>query len=346
MFVDDVGRFNEILDLWEIIPPIPSSTCLSRKWSNLTGTVNKCLEKGVDFWKHNCVVQAFRRYSDLMVDCVILSVDTVFLVGSLFPELIPATVTSLSYTSLEYIGLLGLIFTGSLLTKVTGDVFFAKKMRNWKILAESIFKVSYLILGVSLTLSGCAAGTARLMGYQEVTNAIYKYTRPASEVSIVSGFLFMVYYYITNKKIIGYLEEGIDEEQLVEMVHHFRNEAIDSSSEGTWRAADIRARMDKDTWWDFEEKIKDLLESDNENFEQVFNEVCLKNIQTQQLYVKSTFCLRIAGDLGFALSSWYPGTVIQAGIDEVFSLLYTSLLAYKKYAQYQERRSLPQTLPV
>lgn len=313
----------------------PPPEVWGRGWTCLTGTVGR-MRDAVDDWRNRSrVFNFYQLHSDLIQSVVILAFSITFLAGEIFHD-IPDDVTNGAYTALSFVGLLSLNFMIGLLSKDMGDTRLAYRTRNWKIFTSALAKTTYVASSIALTCSTMGAAIARADHHQEITNEIYKLTRPVGEVGIALSLGVNLYQYWTNRPIIAYLKEGLAQEEL-ERIRDVLLEELPPTALDT-RASDIRARMDKDT---YRSLLKDLhrLEEHPERLQALFRDSALANIETQQIMAKTNIGLQLAGDIGMAISDWYPGTVIQAGIGTFFSVLYTGSLIYEKIRQAQQREA-------
>lgn len=294
-----------------------------------------------DRWLNSRFGNVMEKYSDLMNSVTILALDIIFLAGKVLP-FIPSNASKSSFVALNFIGLISINFSASFMIKAIGDAKLSLRLRNIKMLADASVNTTRFGSSIVLVTVDTIAAIASLTHHNNLTRNIYNVTRPVGVAAVIIGLSLETFRYITNKPILRYLNEGLSHNEMTQIVTLYKTPR--TARQKNSKAADIRTRMDKDTWRCFKREIKQLPCEDYEALTNAFH-AAHKNIETQQFVAKAYIGLRIVGDTVMTLSDLFPGTVIQAGADTSISALYTTILVIRKIRQARERDEIkePQT---
>ena len=273
----------------------------------------------------------FKKYSDLFSSVTILVNDTLFLLGETLSSF-PKIVGNSSFVILNIAGLLSLSFQFDLLKKTINDLKFSKKMHNHRIFFITIVKTFFLLSTIILLNLSFLASVFKFYGkLQQMTN-IYQITKPYASFCIFTSIILDCFHYYTNKKIIN---QNILEKDIKLLTNIYKNEKPDFNKKINLLSAEIRERMDKDTWKSFINNLKKS--SNNLNQKKIFENVAIKNIKTQSTINFSSLALKSMGYFAMLLCAWYPATLIQASVFTLMSSLYTIQLSYQKYMQRKQQ---------
>jgi hypothetical protein len=271
------------------------------------------------------------KYSDLLSSITILISDILFLLGETikhFPKLIGNT----SFVVINIFGLLSLNFHIDLLKKTTGDISFSKTKQNKRIFYISILKTFFLASNILLLNLSFFASLFKFFNNIDTMKSIYQITKPYATFSIMISIILDIFHYHTNKKIIT---QKLSEKEIIELFDIFKNRNNVEDTKLNLLSAEIRERMDKDTWKSFIINLKKA--NSLESKKKLFENVILKNIETQTKINCTNLALRSLGYFAMVLCALYPSTFIQASLFTFMSSLYTIQLVYQKHSQHNQQ---------
>ena len=272
-----------------------------------------------------------KKYSDLFSSITILVNDVLFLLGETLSSF-HKIVGNSSFVILNICGLLSLSFQFDLLKKTINDLKFSKKMQNHRIFLIAVLKTFFLFSTIILLNLSFVASVFKFYGKLEQMTNIYQITKPYASFCIFTSITLDCFHYYTNKKIIN---QKIAEKDIKLLTNIYQNENPSSNKKINLLSAEIRERMDKDTWNSF---IINLKKSSTKlTQKKILENVAIKNIKTQSTVNFSNLALKSMGYVAMLLCAWFPATVIQASVFTIMSFLYTIQLSYQKYMQRKQQ---------
>lgn len=303
-----------------------------------------------DWVSESKVCDFLEKYTDLVGATATLGISILYFVGKVDSD-VPEDVTKYSFVLLNVAKLISLNFELSLLNKVTGDLRLAYKTRNWKILGDSCFKSAIITSFVGVLCLETVASVTRLRGDEVTTEKLFSVIRPGGVSYVVSNFLLDIFHFVTNRPILHYLKSGLSFGELNVITDvlterecsslHFQNPSMYGA---LIKAADIRGRMDKDTWRTFKKTLAVASRDEAAVLQALFKEGALENIKTQQLMAGLNITGGVLGKIIITIAFMNPGTWVQAAIDMGAAGVHTTVLSIQKYQQANQRNSISHTM--
>ncbi|MFT4553266.1 MAG: hypothetical protein ACI9S8_001904 [Chlamydiales bacterium] len=214
-----------------------------------------------DWASESKVCDFLEKYTDLVGATLTLGVSILYFSGKADSD-VPEEVTKYSFVSLNVAKLIAVNFELSLLNKILGDMRLAYKVKNWKIIGDSCVKSVILVRFVGILLVETAASVSRFYEDEEITEKLFSVIRPWGVSYAVSNFLLDIFHFVTNRPILQYLKAGLSPNEmnvitdlLVEREYSSLDMPNPALSSVLVKAADIRGRMDKDTWRTFKKNL-------------------------------------------------------------------------------------------
>lgn len=276
-----------------------------------------------------------KKYSDLLSSTFILVNDIFYLLGESIKRF-PKTLSNVSFTILNVSGLFFTSFEIDLLGKTLKDLLFAKKMNNNRIFIIAAVKCFYVASGVLLLGLSSIASLLRLMNQNMYVSKIFQITRPYSIICISMSLVLDIFHYYTNKQAAKVSDSGFSDKQIAYLSDLFSNgNKLDSEADLNYKAAEIRERMDKDTWKSFQKNLSKTTDCIQKR--KLFSEVVSKNIRTQSTIASSSLVFKGLGYIIMPICAMYPATAIQAACWTFMSLLYLSQIIYQKFVQKKQQ---------
>lgn len=256
------------------------------------------------------------RYSDLVFNIKIVALNTLYLGGLLFksiPRLIPnSTLVILSYTGVEW-----LPYPLHLLYKVSYDAWLAGQANMLFVAAVTALKAFVTFLDISLTISNFAAALTGLVGYAGLQAAMYSWMLPVSWASLVLGIVVRLAYIELKKRALKEVSDSAD----------FRMTPL------------VRAALNKD------DNLKGMERGDPTE-----TRILVRNMLAERIAYDTTVDLGMNG-LGNVLlvvqKFFKPNSIVNASINEAYSIGWLGKLIYEKITQAEDRAkvsALPELL--
>jgi hypothetical protein len=270
------------------------------------------------------------KYSDLIQSIVILFLDILFLVGSVFSSF-PQIVTNIAFGSLNFVGFISFPFFYDLIKKLISDCIYSYFQKNIYVSLVTILKIILTITSFMLILLNSSAAIFRLINHLEFVNAIYSFTSFFAYPMLIGAVVLDLVFFALGKYILSI---GFDEEKILGISEKF----LDPNQNSSWGylAAFVRAIIDKDTWKYYLTQLNQVFVHKTAQ-KKLFCDVLLSNIQTQQKIAISDVVLKMIGQCSMFVIILYPGGLLQASICTLLCLFYTIQLIYQKYHQYHQQ---------
>lgn len=246
------------------------------------------------------------RYSDLVFNIKIVALNTLYLGGLLFkniPRLIPnSTLVILSYTGVEW-----LPYPLHMLYKVSHDALLAGQAKMLFVAAATSLKALVTFLDISLTLGNFAAALTGFVGYAGMQATMYSCMLPVSWASLVLGIVVRLAYIELKKRALKEVNDS-SEFQMTPLV---------------------RAALNKD------DNFKGLGLGDKTE-----TRVLIRNLLEERISYDTTVDLGMNG-LGNVLlvvqKFFKPNSIVNATINEAYSIGWLGKLIYEKITQAEDR---------
>ncbi len=286
--------------------------------------------------KLNCcdVWNEFRNNSDLIAAMTILVIDIMFFVGIWFPNHIPKLVTSVSYTSLSFIGLLSYPFMLMALYKKYGDIYLSVKHKNCLISTWNIFLFLIIIEGLISIMVYLVAGLMLIFKYDTGAHIIFNIYKPIGIVYIFVNLFKSITTFILNWVVAKKLKEiENNNPQLLVMYHLYMY--TDIGNEDVTLGLLARSNMDPSSWLCLQKELKQKEETyDIEKF--IYTNL-LKNVNIQKHMAILNLVLNILGDISMGICKIWPYSKVQGTIMIIIAVLYDIRLGIKKTLQCIQR---------
>lgn len=276
----------------------------------------------------------FRNNSDLFAAMIILAIDIVFFVGIWFPNHVPKLVTSISYTSLSFIGLINYPFMFMALYKKCGDISLSVKHKNCLISTWNIFLVIIIIEGIISILVYLVAGFMLIFKYKTGATYIFNFYRPIGITYIFINLFKSITTFILNCCVASKLKKiENDNPKMVVMYQLYMNK--DTGNESVWLGLLTRSNVDAASFLKFNKKLKN--KDENDDIETFIYKNLLKNVNIQKWMAVINLTLNIMGDISMGLCKIWPYSRVQGTINIIMAILYDIRLGIKKILQCIQR---------
>jgi len=276
----------------------------------------------------------FRNNSDLITAMIILVVDIFFFVGIWFPNHIPLLVTSISYTSLNFIGLLNYPFMFTALYKKIGDICLTVKHKNCLISTWNIFILCIIVEGIISIMVYLVAGFMLIFEYKVGALHIFNFYKPIGITYIFINLFKSITTFILNSVVAKKLKKIEDDNvKLLNIYHLYIYEYTENGS--VWLGLLARSTMDSATFLKFYKKLKN--KDYDDNIEKFIYTNLLKNVNIQKHMAILNLTLNILGDVSMGLCKVWPYSRAQGTINIVMAVLYDIRLGIKKTLQCIQR---------
>ena len=305
------------------------------------------------------LLQICRRYSRLPAQTLLVAIDAIFLAGKISPMLVPPLVTRSAFLALNGVGLVFIPYSADLLCKVVSDAYHGKKSGTYLIAILASLKALEILSNTGLILAGFIAAGAGLYNKEKEQKIIYDSMIPIGEATLLLGIALSIFYVIVNYRVLKQLnvllpkelkqEEGLElldfqDESLKpseEPLDSFLNEILGQGLQDTSLGCQVKACMDKDTFYHFQKQIQ-AIPHDDLDAQKVVWQVIRKNIATQQVNFGGQLILDPLGRLLMGIEKYFPNTIISASINTGVASAYLFKYLIETLLEVRQRRRLTQ----
>ncbi len=306
----------------------------------LSHCVRQKLQSG---WKW--CVRLLNKHTDLISSVGILSITTCLLAAKIFKS-IPVLLPRIARVVFDYGGIIWLNLQVRDCLKSCRDLGRAIEGRELKAVVETAGKVVVKASSILLTCVTFAASVVALVGFPQVTTAMYLAMRPIGLTSLAMTIAGDVNDYFVNAKLLKKLdaldarpEASLQVTQVMncflEIVLRPKEKYVRQQWVGEARLADrIVRQLDTFTLESFCEGLKKKRESADLHQEalKVFESV-KQSMRKQQVLTKANLSLTALGYVSLGLSRAFPDSLLDMSSRWGMSLLYTCKLIWQKTFQ-------------
>lgn len=277
--------------------------------------------------------QKCRRFSRLAAQTTLLTLDGLFFAGKV-SDRVPPLVTRTTLVALNGVWLISFPYSGDLFCKVIGDGCQAQRAKTYAITLLAYLKALEIFSGMGLVLLNLSAAVLGLFDQEALQSTLYNGMIPVGEATLLLTMSLTLAYMVLNYLTLKKLNKAKEGENPLEIA----TEALDFSENGPL-AAQIRACMDKDTFYQLREQVA-LCASISQRGEIL--EVVRKNIETQQnINLSGQLALLLLGDLLMAVEKYYtPNSLVSATINLSVSSAYTVKILWETLREVTQRGEL------
>lgn len=118
-------------------------------------------------------------------------------------------------------------------------------MHNYRILFVTALKTFLLFSTIIILNLSFLASIFKFYGQLQLMSNIYQITKPYASFSVLTSIALDYFHYYTNKKIIN---QPIFRKDIQLLTNIYQHEKPNSNKRINLLSAEIRERMDKDTW--------------------------------------------------------------------------------------------------
>jgi len=200
----------------------------------------------------------FKNNSDLLTAIVIYIIDIIYFIGKWFPNL-PELVSSISYTSLCFIGLLNYPFLFMATKKKIVDIYMCIKYKNYIITIWNVFLIIILIESIISIGLYFVAALCLIFKFSSVANTIFKIYIPIGFINIFTNISNSIITFVLNIYIAKKLNNtDYNDLEIIYNVYvqHQKLTYRDYDKKIICLALLTRSNMDVGTWNAFYKEIK------------------------------------------------------------------------------------------